>query len=112
MPRWGERSLQRSIWKERFPEEDHSPVVQAGKGASPAEETLWQPVGEGVGVVAVVTHFPGGTEILPQRGARTWERSFQPPRLRRLVSRAIPEFLTTARATWSRQRAITAGRQG
>jgi hypothetical protein len=62
--------------------------------------------------VGVVTALPAWLESTRSRVARKWERSFQRPLLRRLISRAIPGIRSTARAIWSRQRAITAGRHG
>src|SRR4051812_46793151 len=64
MPRRWERRLQRSLWTERVPEDDPSPVVQAGKGESPERQGLWELV-EGVGVVDRVTHLPGWMKNLP-----------------------------------------------
>ena len=64
-------------------------------------------------------HYLSARERIASLAARTtssvaqkWERSFQRPLLCRLICRAMLEILSITRAIWSRQRAITMGREG
>src|SRR5262249_36745412 len=64
------------------------------------------------GPLGVVTALPAGRRSYHPRAVLMCERGLHRLRLRQLISQAMPEISSAARATWSRQLAITAGRHG